>query len=525
MAFSSTLTYGRSLPAEICLMLCEMLDKHTLSSLTVLCKAWRDLANGPLWRTLPSLTPLLKLFPEDSRARTRFFSDDVKFIRTLTAQDWDLVLTRSCLVKAIDANMVPEIRFSQRRYNDSVAEALSACPLPSTFLPRLNWLVLPYDAFAPTNKSEAAYLTLLSPQIRTFGISNRFLSGKNTEWDISSLDKIVRACPKVSRLSFGVLVPEQALCPALGSWTCLNAVQVKVPEHSDCGRILEALYNLPALRSVALYLYNVKQAVEMPSASNESPPLEALTLTAATSSLCCAIMQYFGIRHMKSLRLWCMGVEHLGPEHTDEALFEEIQQVMQYIGSNGSANLSHVEVELDNQETELAFELLSTLAPLSGMEHLTLSGGASDINDADCETFARWWPSLRIFHLKASRRFDECVGCTLDALLPFAEHCPDLQSLTLPINATKSPPLIRQPLENSSLTCLDVLHGAEIMNHRQVALFLYELFPNLEEIRLSKEESDDEEKAETSWQEKDWYAVQEAINVMRDKDEGVTYLV
>ncbi|KAL1676244.1 hypothetical protein EV122DRAFT_292027 [Schizophyllum commune] len=525
MAFQSNLTYGRSLPAEICLMICEILDKRALASLTAVCKAWKHLANGTLWRTLPSLTPLLRLFPEDSRTRTRYLSDGVKFIRTLTVQDWDLVLTRSCLVKAIDADMVPEIRFSKVCYDATVVEALSACPLPSSFLPGLNWVILPYDAFSSAeNKAEAAYLALLSPHIRTFGISEHYMSGAKNERDIVSLEKIVRACPSVSYFFVNALIPEKTLYLALESWTCLDAVQVTVPAHSDCGRILKALSNLPALRSVQLYLDDVHQAVEMPSLSQESPRLEALTLTAATSSLCCVIMQYFGIRHLKSLRLWCMAVEHLGPEYTDESLFEEIQQVMQYIGSNGSASLTHVEVELDNQETELAFAFLSPLVPLSGLEHLTLAGGASNINDANCDNFAHWWPRLKAFHLKASRRFDKCVGCTLNALLPFAEHCPDLQSLTLPINATASPPLTHQPLENVSLVCLDVLQGAKIKNHRQVALFLYDLFPNLEEVRQSKEESDEEEDPVTS-QEMNWYAVQEAINIMREKDEGNPNLV
>ncbi|KAL1665983.1 hypothetical protein GGF50DRAFT_125994 [Schizophyllum commune] len=452
MAFQSTLTYGRSLPAEICLMICEILDKRALASLTAVCKAWKHLANGPLWRTLPSLTPLLRLFPEDSRTRTRFLSDNVTIRRALTAQDWDLVLTRSCLVKAIDEDIVPEIR-----------------------------LILPSNAFAiATNKAEAVYLTLLSPHIRTFGISGprtNYLSGRAAEWDTLSLERIVRFCPKVSHLFVGARIPEGTLYLALETWTCLNAVRVKVSEHFDCEHILKALHQVPALRSVEIGLGDVYEAVEVPSAYNESPPLEELALIGATSSWCCAIMHCFGIRHLKSLRLLCM------------ALFEELQDVMQYIGCESSTVLTHV-------------------------EHLTLAGGASDIDDANCDDFARWWPRLKAFHLKASRKFDECVGCTLNALLPFAEHCPDLQSLVLPINATKTPPLIYRPLRHHSLTYLNVRR----------ALFLYEIFPNLEDLWPSEEGSDEDMYVKDP-EDEIWYLVREAINIMRMKDVGVSYLV
>ncbi|KAI5825990.1 hypothetical protein K523DRAFT_395970 [Schizophyllum commune Tattone D] len=490
MAFQSTLTYGRSLPAEICLMICEILDKRALASLTAVCKAWKHLANGPLWRTLPSLTPLLRLFPEDSRTRTRFLSDNVTIRRALTAQDWDLVLTRSCLVKAIDEDIVPEIRYLRVCYDATIVDALSACPLPS--------LILPSNAFAiATNKAEAVYLTLLSPHIRTFGSSGprtNYLSGRAAEWDTLSLERIVRFCPKVSHLFVGARIPEGTLYLALETWTCLNAVRVKVSEHFDCEHILKALHQVPALRSV-------------PSAYNESPPLEELALIGATSSWCCAIMHCFGIRHLKSLRLLCMAVEHLGPDYTDEELFEELQ-----------------DVEFDNKETKLHFGFLSPFAPLSGLEHLTLAGGASDIDDANCDDCARWWPRLKAFHLKASRKFDECVGCTLNALLPFAEHCPDLQSLVLPINATKTPPLIYRPLRHHSLTYLNVRRGAKIKNHRQVALFLYEIFPNLEDLWPSEEGSDEDMYVKDP-EDEIWYLVREAINIMRMKDVGVSYLV
>ena len=62
-----TLDYGRGIPAEICLNIAERADTRALYSLSLVSKAWFAIADEHLWSSLPSLLPLLKLFPEDSR--------------------------------------------------------------------------------------------------------------------------------------------------------------------------------------------------------------------------------------------------------------------------------------------------------------------------------------------------------------------------------------------------------------------------------------------------------------------------
>ena len=69
-----------------------------------------------------------------------------------------------------------------------------------------------------------------------------------------------------------------------------------------------------------------------------------------------------------------------------------------------------------------------------------------------------------------------------------------------------------------SLLSLDVLEGTEINDLRQVALFLYNLFPNLETVTTSFREEPNEYYDYGMC----WFAVSEIVNVLRMvKERGV----
>ena len=151
------------------------------------------------------------------------------------------------------------------------------------------------------------------------------------------------------------------------------------------------------------------------------------------------------------------------------------------------------------------------------MRYLAISGYDSLLTEADYSDCARWWPELRTFELDVIRD-DGCIRCPLEVLLVFAEHCPHLNSLTVPLDAIKSPPAIPQSLRHLSLLSLDVLEGAEINDLRQVALFLYNLFPNLETVATSFREEPNEYYDYGMC----WFAVSEIVNVLRMvKERGV----
>ncbi|KAL1756859.1 hypothetical protein FB107DRAFT_273509 [Schizophyllum commune] len=477
--------------------------------MSLVSKAWFTIADEQLWRSLPSLLPLLKLFLEDTRevGEVYWHVPTVRFLRTLDEHDWEPALRRSCHVKVIDAGL-PKAKM---HYDRTALEALAACPSPSSFLPALKTLILPDDIFSSAKDiAEAVYQTLLSPHLASFGIS-RCVSGNHTfDWDPPLLEGISRACPKVSRLIIDVVTPHSSLFTVLEHWTRLRSVQMKLVGLFDLSHILGILRGLPSLLSLEIDLGGTSAELTDPPIHNACSLLQELTVSETSALLAFAITRWLGVRHLRLLRLLYVQGRYMSDT--------DMLEMMQYIGSQGSSTLSHVEFRLaDGYDCELSPECLSPLSSFRDIRYLAISGYDSLLTEADYNDCARWWPELRTFELDVYRN-DGCIRCSLEVLLAFAEHCPHLNSLTVPLDAIKSPPAIPQSLRHASLIYLDVLEGAEINDLRQVALFLHNLFPNLETVATSFREEPNEYYDYGMC----WFAVSEIVNVLRMvKERGV----
>ncbi|KAL1703633.1 hypothetical protein EV121DRAFT_280986 [Schizophyllum commune] len=342
---------------------------------------------------------------------------------------------------------------------------------------------------ADTHIAEAVYPTLLSPRLASFGILQRVSNGRAFDWDPPLLEGISRACPKVARLSIDVM---------------------QLVGRVDLSHILGILRGLPSLLSLEIGLRGASAELTDPPIHKACSLLQELTVSDMGALLAFAITRWFGIRHLQLLRL--LYIQGRWLSDTD------MLDMMQYIGSQGSSTLSHVEFRLaDGYDCELSPECLSPLSSFRDMRYLAISGYDSLLTEADYSDCARWWPELRTFELDVTRD-DRCIRCSLEVLLVFAEHCPHLNSLTVPLDAIKSPPAIPQSLRHLSLLSLDVLEGAEINDLRQVALFLYNLFPNLETVATSFREEPNEYYDYGMC----WFAVSEIVNVLRMvKERGV----
>ncbi|KAI4526934.1 hypothetical protein K525DRAFT_187990 [Schizophyllum commune Loenen D] len=375
-------------------------------------------------------------------------------------------------------------------YDRTTLEALAACPSPLSFLPALKTLILPDDIFSSAKDiAEAVYPTLLSPRLASFGILQRVSNGRTFDWDPPLLEGISRACPKVARLSIDVM---------------------QLVGRFDLSHILGILRGLPNLLSLEIDLKGASAELTDPPIHNACSLLQELTVSDTGALLAFAITRWFGIRHLRLLRL-----QYIQGRYMSDT---DMLEMMQYIGSQGSSTLSHVEFRLaDGYDCELSPECLSPLSSFRDMRYLAISGYDSLLTEADYSDCARWWPELRTFELDVTRD-DGCIRCSLEVLLVFAEHCPHLNSLTVPLDAIKTPPAIPQSLRHLSLLSLDVLEGAEINDLRQVALFLYNLFPNLETVATSFREEPNEYYDYGMC----WFAVSEIVNVLRMvKERGV----
>lgn len=127
---------------------------------------------------------------------------------------------------------------------------------------------------------------------------------------------------------------------------------------------------------------------------------------------------------------------------------------------------------------------ISSLAPLYKcrlLEDVCLRG--IDLDDRAIEVITQAWPNLREFTLGERRPAQPM--CTLYSLHHFAEHCPNLSTLRIAVNAVKvacDPPndAAHPP---SQLLELDVMHSPCGVQTDRIAKYLYDLFPTLKEFR------------------------------------------
>jgi len=99
----------------------------------------------------------------------------------------------------------------------------------------------------------------------------------------------------------------------------------------------------------------------------------------------------------------------------------------------------------------------------------------SELNDTLMQDMASAWPRLRSLVLKG-KNSGYTPSVTILGLVPLAQHCPELQTLTILFNGCFLPPSIPVETKNKALIELEVLRSP-IEDPEAIAAFLYEMFP------------------------------------------------
>ncbi|KAJ7123639.1 hypothetical protein C8R44DRAFT_875820 [Mycena epipterygia] len=101
-----------------------------------------------------------------------------------------------------------------------------------------------------------------------------------------------------------------------------------------------------------------------------------------------------------------------------------------------------------------------------------------DLNDVMVHRMAAAWPFLEILELGAERAVPRPPRTTLRSLIYLAEHCPDLHSLQLAIDATDPVPRFVRPRKTRPWHTLGYFHTgpSPIMSPVVVAAFLSNSF-------------------------------------------------
>ncbi|KAI4521120.1 hypothetical protein K525DRAFT_270165 [Schizophyllum commune Loenen D] len=168
-------------------------------------------------------------------------------------------------------------------------------------------------------------------------------------------------------------------------------------------------------------------------------------------------------------------------------------------------SLDRLELSLPSTQDEpMAFHDIQSLLSFTNLVYVGLFYASYGLKDDDIAHLAQSWPRLRQLTLRhASCSSTEIPTCTLNSILAFAQHCPDLETLVMAVDATAVIMPNRADIAfRRAHTCLrtfEVLHSP-IVAPVEVASFLTRFFPSLNPEGLVTPELVQDERREQLWE-------------------------
>ncbi|TBU29983.1 hypothetical protein BD311DRAFT_787500 [Dichomitus squalens] len=454
---------------EIREMICTFASDHTLARLARTCKAFHEPSIQVLWCYLSDISPLFHCFPQDAYAHTE------KLNRPLTPEEWTRVLKYSSL--ALAASFCPE----EALYH------LSAFHPTLVFFPNL---VIFEWSRTHTNVSELpVVLRSLSPNLRILRLS-AIRSGDNLQ---PTLSLIASRFGSLEEFNMNVFesrpgddsdpVMPYFFFSAIQNRYALKVIQCNGILVTEDGLLV--LSRLPNLNKLAIRLPRSFTLSADTDSLEGFASLRDITVTAI-------IPDYIHFSDKTALpRVASMRIQVEGtPDNGD------ILRLFASIPTNFSPAMITKLFVSDRQPNHQAVICLPYLQPLFELSNLAvfeLSMAARYVLDGAAYTaIAQAWPLLESIDIGVA---DICVRdethpvTIVDALLPFAVHCPKLTHLGVWFSNSqlfdswipeRIEEVASQVRPNASLvTSLDVVDSPVYPTHK-VAAFLAMMFPKLD---------------------------------------------
>ncbi|KAI1784279.1 hypothetical protein LXA43DRAFT_930294, partial [Ganoderma leucocontextum] len=491
----------------------DFIGLRTLPSLATASRFFLEPALDALWDTLPDYGILVYLLPRDAWAVEtvdppgpgRVFPDDerrprfqyVSITRALTEDEFKRVEYYTPRVRRIQERcpLFPNRFQGFVTYESSVLAAFaprwtSATPL----FPNLRVLDL-----SPANDQYPVYYqffhVLFGSQLQR--ISNDCTTFSRMAKDVPPADyqqmvaRLQESTPHLFHLKLYADVPPYspiivtAISTALSSFTHLVSARTGALPISE--QAFRHLAELPHLEAIDVRLLDTmaESSFRRTIFDQFFPSLRELRLAHHFNLDLISLM----VQRVHSPRL-----EIIGASLLDENLLVPPDNVTSFFSavlsgnSSERMNLKELCIQASIERTpEGTFNErhLEPLFALKSLAHLRLHLGCTfDLDDAVLGRAARAWPNIRVLELGPDS-FQKDTRVTLAALVPFAQHCPELQTLgfTLDADLFRVPPALRD--SRAGVGCvqreLKVLNvgRARIADPQGVASFLVDLFPRL----------------------------------------------
>ncbi|KAJ7274534.1 hypothetical protein B0H12DRAFT_403347 [Mycena haematopus] len=421
---------------ELLEMIFGFLDQASNASNASVSKRWSEIALDMLWRDLADLHRLFKILRPLKKTGDSPGSP-YAFITPPDAEDWARV-----------EKYTRRVRRLTMAYQED-PEGLCLCPtvFEDVARTRTSLNVLPNLNTLVCDVTLSLAVIFMQPTVKNFSF---WLP--ETTLPVSHLPffrDVVSRMPLLTTLNLRTNVPmhalEDNLIFLLRSLPKLR--KVVVPRFSVTTRIAQTLQGLEDLGCIE-FQYHSEQGCGDPADTEvfrptltmgAFPSLFDLSLTCTVEDCTSFMRQPYAPTNLTALYVDSRLLESPAAVHE---LLTALSETCQLLESLGIITLVDDTEPLPALADVPIAERInySTLRPVQNFPNLTIFEITHqyplDLKLADLEQLARSWPSLRKLILNNEPVISDECSLTLEALIPFAKYCPELEQLGLFINAS-----------------------------------------------------------------------------------------
>lgn len=423
----------------------------------------------------------------------------------MVKNDWERFEVAASRVRILSHSDIVDTTKNDKVYQfDSGIFQSLACAQPGTakLLPRLQQLT-----WSVKNDDIYPYILLfLSPGIRDLRVFIVAKEDASLRMRFSLLTSLVSHCPSIQSIvldaendaqpnqplvSWGNLFSGRAAtaCAPFSNWTGLEHLTLT---HINLGPLVNAIAELPALTSLELESCRIGDT-QFPRNTPNFPVLKDLVMYGCDMDSCLHVLKCMSSTPLVSINLYITGTAQ-EPQWT--GLINGLQNgVLHHTLTTFS-----ISANFGRRPVTLFFQ---TISPLLRFQHIHLFAVygyySLEVSDDDVACIAKAWSQLQTFTIKPTRPVP--TRLTSHALISFAKHCPELESLTLTINAAPVDDY-EEKLGDGMCRRLRELHvnDSPVDNPARIAAFISDIFPEVRKIIVSVPNEDPEGKKH-KWEE------------------------
>ncbi|KAJ7608852.1 hypothetical protein DFH06DRAFT_190486 [Mycena polygramma] len=455
----------------------------TWAALARTCRTFKNPALNALWRAQRSLVPALSCFPDDLWNRTTDSKSFLGFRRPLTLADWERPTLYWARIRSFQIDS-----FDTTQISRDVCEMFRLCCPSQNLFPNLQAI----EWLDPNPASFPVIAMLLSPRLRSVQLDpTRFATHSSLLSTLSVNHPDLAAVDLQGKYRIycdpGII---RSIAAFLSNLNRLESLRISNVDAA----ILQHVSGLPSLKT--LDINELMSLESVPRGNGVDPPfpcLEELSLWATTPDVGVAMVGAVAHRRLNTLNL--IFEAEYPTSQTTARLHAAIAANSSYdtliclrVEDNWSETRSRVDVpdELGFDHFVVGRESLQILFAFTNLRTVILKpcyGFHLDVNDRVVSEMARAWcrvEELRLARSHDLHTFGFGAAITLQGIRAIATHCKNLHTLEINFNATRIP-LPSDACVQTSLATLEV-HCSRIVSPTAVALFLSEIFPNLNNV-------------------------------------------